>query len=847
MDLFTTSDLPSSTSFDITSLLDSASSIGEAGSPGHHQNFIKFLQYATALQLNILPLAWEPAPEALGPNGATAKVNQSILNSEMTLVYKRFKSEVTDHRLSEAQFRELQYTAMINELIILARPEIGNRDGIVRFLGICFELSPNAVEVWPVLVLLKATRGDLATYMTQNESLEPARLLTLCCEIAKGVHRVHHYGVIHGDINPRNILVWHDVRNDGLEVVLADFGFSRFGATDDLVKLARSEPWDAPEWHPREFKLKDAKKMDVYSVGLVCLWLFFGNNTLFDLGLPSTTIKTAFMGGSRDAIARIQSRKNDNDSVLEWALELLAKKTDLDGEIRHRLERVFTLALARDPHRRPSSMGALIEILVDGSSEFTWGPDSPAVVTPPQWHGSLDAPILFHLDLCDYRVHRFFVKSLVQMAQDEGCDCCRQSAAFQLSLCHSIGFGALSSEEESNKWLHISERTANDFSEILDAIKNWKPKSNPLENLEKLGYRYDLMSRYKSEGIIDDAMEYYRHISLAREKALGPDHFSTLRLKQILITHLMNEGQYNEACKIALTMTRLDNISPSDRIAVNTILARLWAALGETEKAESVYRGLLEFFAVGRGPEDSERLDHQLDLVNLLSGRGEHEQALALALKTVEECLQQLGPSHSISRCAKRRLAAAYDAKGQLEKAIEVNEDLTKLKERVSTDEQFDAALVQDIARLGVQYYLLGRSDAALGCYKRVDNFVKRSIEMATPAVDAVNNCAIRLINCGELEKAATILERLLPESSTILGVQSKETAMVMGNLAYIYESKMQWDKVETLERQVLKTRRLVLGDTHPDTVIAMGNLRQTLLAQKRYVEAAEIAQQDLA
>ena len=156
-----------------------------------------------------------------------------------------------------------------------------------------------------------------------------------------------------------------------MAVLLADFGFSRFGAMDDLVKLARSEPWDAPEWHPREFKLKDAKKMDVYSFGLVCLWLFFGNNTLLDLGLPSTTVKTAFMGGSLDAIARIQSRKNDNDSILEWALKLLAKKTDLDGEIRHRLERVFTLALARDPHRRPSSMEALIEILVDGSSEVT--------------------------------------------------------------------------------------------------------------------------------------------------------------------------------------------------------------------------------------------------------------------------------------------------------------------------------------------------------------------------------------------------------------------------------------------------------------------------------------------
>ena len=206
MDLFTTSDLPSSTSYDITSLLDSTSSIGEAGSPGHHQNFIKFLQYATALRLNILPLTWEPALEGLGRDGATARVNQSFLNLETTFVYKRFKPEVTDHRLSEAQFRELQYAAMTNELIILAHPEIGDHNRIVRFVGICFELSPNAVEVWPVLVLLKATRGDLATYMSQNESLEPARLLRFCGEIAKGVHMVHQYGklsyrrlVLHND------------------------------------------------------------------------------------------------------------------------------------------------------------------------------------------------------------------------------------------------------------------------------------------------------------------------------------------------------------------------------------------------------------------------------------------------------------------------------------------------------------------------------------------------------------------------------------------------------------------------------------------------------------------------
>ena len=104
MDLFITSDLPSSASFDTASLLDLASTISDAGSPGHQQNFIKFLQYATALRLNILPLTWEPALEALGHGGATARVNQSFVNLETTFVYKRFKPEVTDHRFSEAQF-----------------------------------------------------------------------------------------------------------------------------------------------------------------------------------------------------------------------------------------------------------------------------------------------------------------------------------------------------------------------------------------------------------------------------------------------------------------------------------------------------------------------------------------------------------------------------------------------------------------------------------------------------------------------------------------------------------------------------------------------------------------------
>jgi serine/threonine protein kinase len=153
-----------------------------------------------------------------------------------------------------------------------------------------------------------------------------------------------------------------------MAVLLADFGFSKFGARDDLIQLSRSEPWDAPEWHHRYFMLGDARKTDIYSFGLVCLWMFFPNEILTELGLPSTTVGNAFMGTDPNAVSQIQSKKADDDSILQLALHLLVQKTDLHEEIRSRLRTVFSLALASDPCRRPASMEIFVKTML-GSSE----------------------------------------------------------------------------------------------------------------------------------------------------------------------------------------------------------------------------------------------------------------------------------------------------------------------------------------------------------------------------------------------------------------------------------------------------------------------------------------------
>lgn len=59
----------------------------------------------------------------------------------------------------------------------------------------------------------------------------------------------------------------------GFRAELCDFGFSTIHATGKLIQLPCSWPWTAPEYHRRGFTLGDAKKTDIYSLGLVSLWM----------------------------------------------------------------------------------------------------------------------------------------------------------------------------------------------------------------------------------------------------------------------------------------------------------------------------------------------------------------------------------------------------------------------------------------------------------------------------------------------------------------------------------------------------------------------------------------------
>jgi serine/threonine protein kinase len=122
-----------------------------------------------------------------------------------------------------------------------------------------------------------------------------------------------------------------------VQIKIADFAFSCFGLPDDGPrKVSRTEPWDAPEWYDGRFFFKDVKKMDIYSFGLLFLWLFFRYELMDELG-PDTTVSSAFSGQDQMEMAKPQALKQDGDALLDCELGLVKQSHDLDEDVRNHL------------------------------------------------------------------------------------------------------------------------------------------------------------------------------------------------------------------------------------------------------------------------------------------------------------------------------------------------------------------------------------------------------------------------------------------------------------------------------------------------------------------------------
>ena len=156
-----------------------------------HHDLIDFLRLTQFYQVDMLPITWQPALEALG-DGRTSFVSQLYSNVQISLAFKRaFSTQSEDQQYSNGESDI--FPRLCTELSILAHPPLRNHPFIVRLEGFCWGLHLDSFGVLPVFVFEKAQGGNLQKFMTseQRGDLNFAERKGLCVQIAHALMTMH--------------------------------------------------------------------------------------------------------------------------------------------------------------------------------------------------------------------------------------------------------------------------------------------------------------------------------------------------------------------------------------------------------------------------------------------------------------------------------------------------------------------------------------------------------------------------------------------------------------------------------------------------------------------------------
>lgn len=157
-------------------------------------NLITFLAIAQRLEIDFLPIKWQPALSKVGAGG-TAEIRQSLIHLQMSFAFKIVKDAEWIDKIDETQRpREMKtrFRILLSEIFVLGHPSVREHPNIISLLGICWDILPSGC-VWPVLVFEKTALGDLWSFSESEEgkNISIETRLKLCADITTAVRDLH--------------------------------------------------------------------------------------------------------------------------------------------------------------------------------------------------------------------------------------------------------------------------------------------------------------------------------------------------------------------------------------------------------------------------------------------------------------------------------------------------------------------------------------------------------------------------------------------------------------------------------------------------------------------------------
>ncbi|KAL8913129.1 MAG: hypothetical protein Q9171_002023 [Xanthocarpia ochracea] len=741
---------------------------------------------ATAIErgVDFVQVGRLPGLKPLG-EGATACIAQSIINLESSFALKHIQFPDLDDA-SEADV--IRFATI--ELLVMTHPEVKEHFNILALEGVAWDFSDSSRPIRPILMTEKSALGDLCTFFSKlGNDVTPENRVEICADIINAVACLHANGIIHGDIKPENILMFRKA-NGEFYAKLCDFGFSILIPDENensTIDLPKSTPWHAPELNENRHGLSilEAKKTDIYSAGLVCLWLLLGNGT---------AQRANPWAGGYEIIERLKREKTISDFIALNLQEML----DIDEEMKSHLGIFFHLTTSEKVEERIPTMAKFIE--------------SPPI--------SMISPISIILPTFTIRqafgelmqqnflIRKQVVACLQIQANMAERHSYRLNAAFQLAICSRLGFGGPLVDNDVHDWLMLADRTSNDLEAEIESIRS-------RDTSKESKYNNPVLQNLLQDGFLG--------VDFAD---IPPsDHFIQEHEKEVGCSYELNSMGH------ILTQGEVINLQLSIADAIK--------GRGQYHRARIILSGLLETLNAdpAYGPEHPDYLNVASKITNLLSLEGEPNQALALGTFVLSIC-EKIWDSTSLRLSEIRKdLAFTYAHKGlygQAEKLLRLALEAEKAALGIVHPVYLDT-----LNSLGDILTMVDRNEDAIQVWLEVGESLKDALTDQHPlTISAIGNIATWLDDAG-IHYAAEKLYRI--EMSKVMswaGPKHPSVATTMSNLALAIKRQDRYSEAEEYARQAYEINETVLGSENHLTLLTLNNLAQILVILERFDQA---------
>ncbi|CAI7645854.1 unnamed protein product [Penicillium manginii] len=269
-------------------------------------------------------------------------------------------------------------------------------------------------------------------------------------------------------------------------------------------------------------------------------------------------------------------------------------------------------------------------------------------------------------------------------------------------------------------------------------------------------------------GRLREAKEMYQRALAGREKALGPDHTSTLSTVNNLGVLYSNQGRLKEAEEMyQRALAGYEKaLGPDHTSTLSTVsnLGILYSDQGRLKEAEEMYQRALAGKEKALGPDHTSTLGTMNSLGSLYSDQGKFKEAKEMYQRALAGKEKALGPDHTSTLGTVNNLGVLYSDQGRLKEAEEMYQRaLAGYEKALGLDH---TSTLDTVNNLGVLYSNKGRLKEAEEMYQRaLAGYEKALGPDHTSTLGTVSNLGILYKNQGRLKEAKEMYQRELPNS----------------------------------------------------------------------------------